>query len=62
MDFIEDDHMLKELTAEGPDHPFRVGILPRRARGNHDFFDAHVAHPLLEMCPVDIVPVAQEIP
>jgi hypothetical protein len=59
MSFVEDKHMLEELAPEAADHALRVGILPRAPRGSQHFLNAHVPHPLVEIRPVDIVPVAQ---
>ena len=38
---VEDDHVVQAFPHDGPDHPFRKRILPRRPWGSDDFLDAH---------------------
>ena len=60
MGFVEHDDPVEKLAAEGPYHPFRVRILPWRARGDHHFFDPHVGHPLTERITIDAVSISQQ--
>ena len=38
MPLVEDDDMIEHIAADTPDEPLAVGILPRTARGDLDFF------------------------
>ena len=62
MALVQDDHVVQALAADAPDQPFHVGILPWALRGDHNFCDPHVSHPLPKRGAVDPVPVAEEIP
>ena len=48
MPVVEDDDMIKHIATDIPDEPLAVGILPRTARGNLDFFAAYVLDAVLE--------------
>src|SRR5262245_40618380 len=61
MPVVEDDDMIKHIATDTPNEPLAVGILPRTARGNLDFFDADVLDAVLERHTVDRVPIPEEI-
>ena len=46
MALVQDDHVVQAFTADTPDQPLDVGILPRTSGGDEHFFDPHVLHPL----------------
>jgi hypothetical protein len=54
---VEDDDMIEHLAPDTPDEPLAVGILPRTARGDLNFFDAYVLDALLERYTVNRVPI-----
>jgi hypothetical protein len=60
MPLVEDDDMIEHLAAETPDEPLAVGILPRTARGDLDFFDSYMLNTVLERHTVDRVPIPGE--
>jgi hypothetical protein len=62
MSLVQDDYMVQAFTADTPDQPFDIGVLPRTSGGNQHFFDAHVPHPLPKGSAVDPIAVAEEIP
>ncbi len=62
MALVQDDHVVQALAADAPDQPFHVGILPWALRGDHNFCDPHVSHPLPKRGAVDPVPIMEEIP
>jgi len=43
---VEDVHMVQALAADTPNQPLHRGMLPRTPRGDDDFLEAHVPHPL----------------
>ena len=53
--------MIQELAAQGADQSFDVAVLPRRARGGDDFFDAQVFQAARHGVAVDAVAVADEV-
>jgi hypothetical protein len=57
MPAVEDDDLIEHLTADTPDKALAVGILPRTARGDRDFFDAHVLDAVLERHTVDRIAI-----
>src|SRR5215510_3225088 len=62
MPVVEDNDMIEYVATNTPNEPLAVGILPGTARGNFDFFDAHVLDALLQMLTVDRVAVSQQVP
>ena len=60
MPVVEHDDLIEHLATDTPDEPLAVGIVPRTARGDHDFFDAHVLDPVLEGNTIDRLPIPQE--
>ena len=61
MPVVEDDDMIEHVATDTPNEPLAGGILPGTARGNFDFFDAHVLDAMLERPTVDRVPIPEEI-
>jgi len=59
--FMQHDHVIETLAPDTPNHPFRIGILPRTSRGYLDLFDPHLLDTLLKIFPVDAVAVAEHI-
>ena len=57
MPVVEDDDMIEHIATDTPDEPLAVGILPGTARGDLDFFDAHVLDAVLERHTVDRVSI-----
>ena len=58
---IKNDHVVQALAANGADHPFDVGALPRRTRGRQDLLDSHRFHLLDEGLSEDPIAIAQQI-
>ena|SRR2546429_299455 len=56
MPLVEDDDLIERIAPDTPDEPFAVGILPRTARGDLDFFATDVLHAVLERRTVNGVP------
>src|SRR5215831_10473592 len=61
MPVVEDNDMIEYVATDTSNEPLAVGILPGTARGNFDFFDAHVLDVLLKMLTVDRVAVSQQV-
>jgi hypothetical protein len=57
MTLVEDDDMLEHIAADTPDEPLAVGILPRTARGDLDFFATYILNAVLERRTVNAVPI-----
>src|SRR5262249_52308562 len=57
MSLMQHDHLVEALAPDTPNHPFRIRMLPRTARGNLDLFDPHLLDTLLEIFPIDAVAV-----
>ncbi len=57
----QDDHVVKELAADGADHAFDEGILPGRAGCSKNLGDEHALHPSPKFAAVDPVAIAEEI-
>ena len=62
MSLVQDDDMVQAFTADTPDQPLDVRILPRTPWGDHNLLDPHMLDPLLKGSAIDAVPIAQEIP
>src|SRR5262245_10780923 len=62
MALVQDDHVVQAFTADTPDQPLDVRILPRTPWGDHDLLDPHMLDPLPKGSAIDAVPIAQEIP
>jgi len=62
MSFVQNDHVVQAFTANTPDQPLNIRILPRTSWGDHDFLDPQMLYPLLKGRAIDAVPVTQEIP
>ena len=58
---MEDDHMIEALTANGSNHPFDIGSLPRRARCRQNFADAQVSHVFSKFIAKDCIAVTQQV-
>src|SRR6266704_5840519 len=43
MPLVEDDDLIERIAPDTPDEPLAVGILPRTARGDLDFFAQFIA-------------------
>jgi hypothetical protein len=39
MSFVQNDHVVQAFTANTPDQPLNIRILPRTSWGDHDFLD-----------------------
>ena len=57
---MEDDHMIEALAANGSNHPFDIGTLPRRARCRQNFADTHVSYVFSEVIAKNSVTVAEQ--
>src|SRR5919198_507850 len=62
MSLVQDDHMVQAFTADTPDQPLDVRILPRTPGGDHNLLDPHMLYPLPKGSAIDAVPITQEIP
>ena len=60
MVFVEHDHVIQAFAPYRTDDAFAVRILPRRARGDRDFFDPRAFHAVLEIVAVDAVAIADQ--
>lgn len=58
MALVEHDDMVETFAPDRTDHPFGEGVLPRRARRNHDFLDAHALDAISECPAVDSVTIS----
>ena len=59
--FMEHDHSIQALSANGTHQPLDVRILPRRSRRDELLLDAHAFDPLHEDQSVDRIAVPQQI-
>jgi hypothetical protein len=48
MSFVQNAHVVQACTANTPDQPLNIRILPRTAWGDHDFLDPQMLYPLLK--------------
>src|SRR5215472_16664915 len=62
MPFPQHDHMIQAVTPERSDQPLHVGSLPWTCGRGEDFLDAHASDSLLELTPIDLVTIAQQVP
>jgi hypothetical protein len=62
MSLVQDDHVIQAFTADTPDQPLDIRILPRTSWGNRHCFDAQMPHPLPKGVTIDPIAVAEEIP
>src|SRR5215469_17124950 len=53
--------MIQAVTPDGSDQPFHVGPLPWTCWRAEDFLDAHASDSLLELTPIDLVTIAQQV-
>ena len=60
MSLVQDDDMVQAFTADTPDQPLDIPILPRTSGGNQHFLDAHVPHPLPKGGAIDTVPITPQ--
>src|SRR5882762_5538827 len=58
---IQDDHVVEEFAADGADHAFDEGILPRGAWCSENLGDEHALRPSSKLTAVNAVAIAQEI-
>src|SRR3982751_3226218 len=58
--WMEHDHVIQALSANGANHPFDIGALPGRPWGRQDLLDAHRLHLLDEMESEDEVPTPED--
>ena len=61
MRLVEDDQMIQALSADRPDKPFDMGILPGRAWDRWAIPDPHGSEPFPECLTVGAVAVSDEI-
>src|SRR5215469_16101059 len=54
--------MIQAVTSDGSDQPFHVGPLPWTCWRTEDFLEAHASDSLLELTPIDLVTIAQQVP
>ena len=62
MRLIEHNHMIEQLAADRADEPFDVGVLPERAWGADNLFDAQVFDSPLERLAVNTVAITHQKP
>jgi hypothetical protein len=58
---VKDNNPIEEFPAQGPDHPFHVGILPGRERGGGGILDAHARDPMLKGGTVNRIAVTDQV-
>lgn len=58
---VEHHHMGERVSPDTADDPLAIGILPRRSRGDFDFFNIHVLDALAHMLTVNAIAVPQQI-
>src|SRR5207237_275419 len=49
------------VTPDGSDQPLHVGPLPWASRRREDLLHAHAADSLVELTPIDLVPISQQV-
>ena len=59
--FVENDEVIHALATERSDEALRVGILPRRSRGNGDLVKAQSRDASPELGSIDPIPVADQV-
>ena len=62
MTLVQHDDVVQQLSGQGPDHAFRVWILPRRPSRSDHFLDAQIFDAMPEAIPVDAIPIPQQVP
>ena len=58
--FVQHDHVVEAFSADAPDHPFDIGILPRTSWCADHLLDAHVRDATCEVCTVDLVSITKQ--
>jgi hypothetical protein len=58
---VKDNDPIEEFPAQGPDHPFRGGILPGRERRGGGILDAHARDPMSKGSTVDRIAVTDQV-
>ena len=61
MTLVDHDHVVDSVPADGTDHPFDVGILPRGAVCGDDLLDSHGLNTLPELVAVNAVLISNHI-
>jgi len=59
--FVENDEVILALATGRSDEALRVGILPRRSRGNWDLVKAQSRNASPELGSIDPIPVADQV-
>jgi len=59
--FVEDDHMIEALAANGTDYALDVGPMPRGSRRTEHLLYAHVVDLSGEVVTEDSIPISQQI-
>jgi hypothetical protein len=59
--FIQHDDVIQTLPADGADDSLRVRVLPWTPGSDQHFFYTQALHPLLEVVPIGLVPISNEI-
>src|SRR5215469_929337 len=54
--------MIQAVTPDRSDQPLHMGSLPWTGGRGEDFLDAHASDSLLELTPIDLVTIAQQVP
>ena len=57
MQLVQHDHVVQAFTADTPNEPSDIGVLPRTPGSDDDFFDPHMPHPLPKRGAIDAVPI-----
>src|SRR6516225_12268411 len=58
---MEHNHVTEALTTYASDHPLDVRFLPRTARGRPHFPNAHSLNSVLEVLPINSIPITNQI-
>ena len=61
MSFVQHDHVVKALLTYRTDDAFAIGVLPRRAWYDRDFFDSHAFDAMSKVVAIDVVAITKEI-
>ncbi len=58
MPFVEDDDVVEKLSTKATDHPFNIGVLPRRGRRRDDLLDTQAFKPSLNALTISAITVS----
>ena len=59
MKIVQHDNMIQAISPDATNHSFNKCILPRASRRSEHLFNTHALDALLELAPIDSIPVPQ---